>query len=108
MFHFDSGGMLEALKPPYLDQPPLSLLSHLTLAGSTVEAMGHREAAQAFLEGAVQEDVADRTETVEQLQWGLVVLALVGWDSQAGADHPALAGKVVAVQTDPKPDRNRA
>jgi len=99
---------MEALKRPYLDPRPLSLLSQLTSAGSTVEAMGHREAAQAFLEGAVQEDVADRTETVEQLQWGLVVLALVGWDSQAGADHPALAGKVVAVQTDPELDRNRA
>ncbi|TMI28392.1 hypothetical protein E6H30_01285 [Candidatus Bathyarchaeota archaeon] len=60
--------MLEALKPPYLDQPPLSLLSHLTLAGSTVEAMGHREAAQAFLAGAVQEDVADRIEMVGELQ----------------------------------------
>jgi len=64
--------------------------------------------AQFFLAEAVQEDVADRIGKVEKLQRGLVVLASVGWDSQAGADHPALAGKVVAVQTDPELDRNRA
>ena len=68
---------MEALKHPYLDQPPLSLLCHLTLGGSTVEAMGHRKAAQVVLAGAIQEDVADLIEMVEKLQQGLVVPASV-------------------------------
>ena len=72
------------------------------------EAGVPREVAQAFLVGAVREDVADRIGREGKLQWGRVVPASVGWDSQAGADHPAPPGKVVAVQTDPEPDRNRA
>jgi hypothetical protein len=100
--------MMEAPKRPYFEPHHQSLLSQAISGDSTVEAAVHQKVVQVFLAEAVQEDVADRIGMAEKLQSGPVVLASAGWDSQAGADHPAPPGKVAAVQMDPGLERNRA
>ncbi|TMH96808.1 hypothetical protein E6H37_01630 [Candidatus Bathyarchaeota archaeon] len=60
--------MMEALKRPYFEPHHRFLLSQLASGDSTVEAAVHQKAAQVFLAGAVQEDVADRIGMVGELQ----------------------------------------